>query len=149
MRNLQLNIFKKSGTVFRFLVDCYTVLRSSPISLEELLLTLNSINPSIRFTMEYSKDQIQFLDIFIKRNESGIWMDLCHKPTDTQRCFLFASSNPNHFKWNIPFCLARTICTIAENNVDKIKAFGKRKIKFIKMKLPGFANKTRISEKPS
>ena len=41
----------------RFLDDCYTVLRSSQISPEELLFTLNSINPSIQFTMEYSKDQ--------------------------------------------------------------------------------------------
>ena len=51
----------------RFLDDCNTVLRSSQISSEELLLTLNSINPSIRFTMEYSKDQIPFLDTLIKR----------------------------------------------------------------------------------
>ena len=68
----------------RFLDDCYTVLRSSQISPEELLLTLNSINPSIQFTMEYSKDQIPFLDILIKRNKNSIWMDLYHKPTDTQ-----------------------------------------------------------------
>ena len=40
-----------------FLDDCYTVLRSSQISPEELLFTLISINPSIQFTMEYSKDQ--------------------------------------------------------------------------------------------
>ena len=70
----------------RFLDDCYTVLRSSQISPEELLLTLNSINPSIQFTMEYSRDQILFLDILIKRNENGIWMDLYHKSRDTQRC---------------------------------------------------------------
>ena len=50
----------------RFLDDCYTVLRSSQISPEELLLTLNSINPSIQFTVEYSKTQIPFLDILIK-----------------------------------------------------------------------------------
>ena len=67
----------------RFLDDCYTVLRSSQISSAELLLTLNAINPSIQFTMEYSKDQIPFLDFLIKRNENGIWMDLYHKPTDT------------------------------------------------------------------
>ena len=50
----------------RFLDDCYAVLRSSQISPEELLLTLNSINPSIQFTVEYSKTQIPFLDILIK-----------------------------------------------------------------------------------
>ena len=108
-------------TVIVFLNDCYTVLRSSQISSEELLLTLNSINPSIRFTMEYSKDQIPFLDILIKRNENGIWVDLYHKPTDTQRCLPFTSSHPNHCKRNIPFCLARRICTIAENNAEKLK----------------------------
>ena len=86
----------------RFLDDCYTVLRSSQISPEELLLTLNTINPSIQFTIEYSKNQIPFLDIFIKRNKNSIWMDLYHKPTDTKRCLPFTSNQPNHCKRNIP-----------------------------------------------
>ena len=46
----------------RFLDDCYTVLGSTQNSPEELLLTLNLINPLIQFTMEYSKDQIPFPD---------------------------------------------------------------------------------------
>ena len=54
-------------------------------------------------------------------------------------------SQPNHCKRNIPFCLAQEICTIAENNAEE---FGKLKIKFIKIQLPGLANKTRISESP-
>ena len=48
--------------------DCYKVLRSSQINPEELLLTLNSINPSIQFTVKYSKDQIPFLGILINRD---------------------------------------------------------------------------------
>ena len=95
--------------------DCYTALRSNQISPEKLLLTLNSINPSVQFTIEYSIDQIPFLDILIKRNENGNWMELYHKPTDTQRCLPLTSSHPNHFKRNIPFCLAQRICTIAED----------------------------------
>ena len=95
--------------------------------------------------MKYSKDQIPFLDILIKRNESVIWMDLYHKPTDTQRCLPFTSSHPNHCKRNIPFCLARRICTIAENNAEKLKNLEKR---FIKIPLPRFTNKTRISQGP-
>ena len=81
----------------RFLDDWYADLRCSQISSEELLLTLNSINPSIQCTMEYSKDQIPFLDILMKRNENGIWMDLYHKPTDTQRCLPFTSIHLNQF----------------------------------------------------
>ena len=62
-----------------------------------------------------------FLDILIKRNENGIWMHLSYKPTDTQRCLPFTSSQSNHCKRNIPFCLAQRICTIAENNAEKLK----------------------------
>ena len=85
----------------RFFDDCYTVLRSTQISPEELLLILNSINSSIQFTMGYSTDQIPFLDILMKRNENSIWMDLYHKPADTQRCLPFTSSHPSHCKRNI------------------------------------------------
>ena len=45
----------------RFLDDCYTVLRSSQICPEELLLSL-----------EHSKDQIRFLHILRKKNENSI-----------------------------------------------------------------------------
>ena len=71
--------------------------------------------------MEYSKDQVPFLDTLIKRNENGIWMDLYQKPTYTQRCLPFTSSHPNYRKRNIPFCSVRRICTIAENNAEKLK----------------------------
>ena len=104
-----------------FLYDCHALLRSSQISPEELLLTLNSINPSIQFTMEYSKDQIPFLDFLINRNENGIWMDLYHEPTDTWRCLSITCSHPNHCKWNTPFCLAQRVCTVAEKNYEKLK----------------------------
>ena len=79
----------------RFLDECYTVLRSSQIIPEELLLTLNSINPSTQFIMEYSKNQIPFLNILIRRNKNGIWVDLYHNPTDTQRCLPFTSNHRN------------------------------------------------------
>ena len=70
--------------------------------------------------MAYSKDQIQFLDILTK-NENSIWIDLYQKPTATQRCLPFTSSHPNYCKQNISSCSAGRICTIAENNVEKLK----------------------------
>ena len=54
-------------------------------------------------------------------------MDLYHKPTDPQRCLPFTSSHPNHCKRNIPFCLAWRICTIPENNAEKLKNLEKLK----------------------
>ena len=61
----------------RFFDDCETLLEESKIN--DLLDILNSINPSIQFTMEYSKDAIPFLDILIKRNNNKIWMDIYYQ----------------------------------------------------------------------
>ena len=71
--------------------------------------------------MEYSKDVIPFLDILIKRNNDKIWIDIYYKPTDNHRCLPFSSNHPKHCKKNIPFTLARRICTIVENTEAKVK----------------------------
>ena len=42
----------------RFLDDCETLLEENKINPNNLLSILNLINPSIQFTMEYSKDAI-------------------------------------------------------------------------------------------
>ena len=71
----------------------------------------------MQFTVKYSKDQIPF-------------------PDNTQRGLPFASSYPNRFKWNIPFCLARRICTIAENNAEKLKSTENVKPNLLKYHYP-------------
>ena len=86
-----------------FLDDCQTPLDKDKVKSEELLETLNSFNKAIQFTMEFSGKEIPFLDILIKRGNSGIWMDLYHKPTDTQRCLPYSTSHPKHCLKNIPF----------------------------------------------
>ena len=50
----------------RFLDDCETLLDENKVNPNNLLSILNSINPLIQSTMEYSKDAISFLDILIK-----------------------------------------------------------------------------------
>ena len=104
-----------------FLNDCENLLEKNKINLNDLLSILNSINPSIQFTMEYSKDVISFLDILIKRSNDKIWMDIYYKATGSHRCLPFFSNHPKHCKENIPFAMARRICTIAENTESKMK----------------------------
>ena len=67
-----------------FLDDYQTPLDKNKVKPQELLETLNSVNEVIQFNIEFSDKVITFLDILIKRDSSGIWMDLYHKPTDTQ-----------------------------------------------------------------
>ena len=56
----------------RFLDDCQTTLDKNKVKPEELLETLNSVNEAIQSTMELSDKEILFLDILIKRDNSGI-----------------------------------------------------------------------------
>ena len=74
-----------------FLDGYETLLEENNINPNDLLSILNSINPSTRFTTEYSKDVIPFLDILLKRK---IWIDIYYKPTDTHRCLPFSSNHP-------------------------------------------------------
>ena len=66
-----------------FLGGCQTPLDKSKVKPEELLEALNSVKEAIQFTMEFNNKEIPFLDILIKGDNSGIWMDLYHKLTDT------------------------------------------------------------------
>ena len=120
----------------RFLNDCETLLEENKINPNDLLSILNSINASIQSTMEYSKDAIPFLDILIKRNNDNIWMDIYYKPTDTHRWLPFSFNHPDHCKNNIPFKLARRICTIVENTEAKMKHLENLKINLSKYQYP-------------
>ena len=86
--------------------------------------------------MEYSKDQILFLDILIKKSKSGIWMNLYQNSTDTQICLPLTYSHPNHWKQNISFCLAQRICTTADNNTEKLKSLDNSKSNLSKCHYP-------------
>ena len=61
----------------RFLDDFKTLLEENKINRDYLLSIFNS-NPSIQFTMEYSKDAIPFLDILIKRKFR--WIFITNQP---------------------------------------------------------------------
>ena len=105
----------------RFLHDCEIPLDQRKVTPEEFLEMLNSINISIQYTMEKSETEIPFLDILIKQDDTGIWMEVYRKPTDTRRYVPFSTNHPHHSRKNIPFTLARRICVILENSIAKQK----------------------------
>ena len=103
----------------RFLDDCEIPVDEDKVDPKDLLEVLNSIDGNLQFTMQKSKEIVPFLDILIRKDGTKIWTDLYTKPTDTRRYLPFSSSHPKHCKVNIPFCLARRICTIVENENAK------------------------------
>ena len=68
--------------------------------------------------MEQQNLFLPFTDIMINKNpeNNNIWIDTFYEKTDTPRCVPSNSCHPKQCKKNIPFTLARKICTIVENN---------------------------------
>lgn len=102
--------FEKSWK--RYIDDCFIVWDTSIDDAEELHKELNTIHPQLKFTMEKSETEVAFLDISIKKEGKNVITDIYHKPTDTKQYLHFKSCHPRSTKENIPYNLARRICTI-------------------------------------
>ena len=109
----------------RFLYYCCIALDTNNINSLKLFDILNNIHDNIKVTMEQHNLYVPFLNIMINKypENDNIWIDICYKKTDTRRCVTFNSCHPKQCKNNIPFTLARRICTIVENNKVRKRLF--------------------------
>ena len=73
--------------------------------------------------MEKSQTRLPFSDIMINKSVTKIWMDIYTKPTGSKRYVPLTSNHPPHCLTNIPFSLARRMCTTVENENVKEKLF--------------------------
>ena len=107
--------FEKSWK--RFLDDCFIIWTHGNDLLSELTEMLNNLHPSIKFTQEVSNTTLPFLDISVQLKDEKLTTDIYYKNTDTHQYLNFKSCHPSHTKRNIPYCLARKICTVIEDPI--------------------------------
>ena len=76
-------------------------------TVEELLIHLNNVRPSIRFTVEVEKDgRLPFLDTLLQSREDGsLDITIYRKPTHTDRYLDFHSHHPPQDKRGLFKCL--------------------------------------------
>ena len=86
--------------------------------------------------MERITTNLPFLDIMINKSRTKIWMDIYNKPTDSKRYVRFTSNHLQSCHRNIPFCLARRICTIVEEEETKLKCLSELKTSVKQHKYP-------------
>ena len=99
----------------RYLDDCFIIWNKSENDLLSFHNILNSIHQSIKFTIESNNHELPFLDILVIKTDSKISTDIYFKNTDTHQYLNLRSCHPSHIKRNIPFCLARRLCTIVSD----------------------------------
>ena len=95
----------------RYVDDTCTALPASRV--QEFLEHLNSVEPSIRFTVEVESDgQLPFLDVLLRHDPDGSISTLVYrKPTHTDRYLDFSSHHPLAHK----IAVVRTLHTRAES----------------------------------
>ena len=89
----------------RYVDDTFSVMKKSDV--DGLLNHLNSVRPSIKFTMELEEDEsIPFLDTRVTRKVEGkLDITVYRKPTHTDRYLYFRSHHPTHVKKGLVRCL--------------------------------------------
>ena len=104
----------------RYLDDCFIIWDNNVDEVENLHSELNNLHPKLVFTIDHSNSTLPFLDIKLIKQGGKIITDIFHKPTDTKSYLHFKSCHPRSTKTNIPYNLARRICTIIiEPNLRK------------------------------
>ena len=63
-------------------------------------------------------------------------VDICYKPADIHRRLFFSSNRPKRCKKNVPFTMARRVCTIVENTEAKMKHLENRRMNLSKYQYP-------------
>jgi hypothetical protein len=108
---------------FRFLDDVLILYNETKLPLNNINTLLNTLNCQLRFKLEMSGDEVNFLDINIyKSADSKLHTDIFYKVTDTKQYLDFGSNHPRHIKVALPYNLSRRICTIvSDENIKKIR----------------------------
>lgn len=95
-----------------YLDDCFIIWDSSENQLKEFVNILNTLSTTLKFTMESDSNMLPFLDVMVIKREERMIPDVYYKLTDTKQYLIFDSCHPRHTRNNIPYNLARRLCTI-------------------------------------
>ncbi len=98
---------------WRFIDDVFSIFIGSEDEVKEFVEKLKHLHPTIRFTVEYSQESVNFLDTTVYFKDNRLHTTLYTKPTDSHSYLNFDSCHPLHNKVSIPysqFLRVRRIC---------------------------------------
>ena len=106
-------IKNKSKLYLRFIDDIFMIWTSSKEDLLNFIQEINQVHQSIKFTVEYSENSINFLDTTVYISNNRLFTKVYKKPTDRSLYLHKHSYHPENLKRNIPYGQAlrlRKIC---------------------------------------
>ncbi|MEW8548131.1 MAG: hypothetical protein AB2693_31900 [Candidatus Thiodiazotropha sp.] len=124
------------GNFKRFLDDCFILFTRSEDDLETFYRALNSLHPSIKYTMDKSDSNLSFLDTMVINKTGKIQTDIFYKPTDSKQYLLYTSCHPKHTRNSISYNLARRLKTIVSEETVLLQRFDELKTFLLQRKYP-------------
>ena len=98
----------------RYIDDVFMIWTAGEEQLQEFLHWINQYHDTIKFTWDWSKKTVNYLDVQIINNYGVIETDLYTKPTDKHQYLFHTSCHPKGCKTGIPYAQAlrlRRICS--------------------------------------
>ena len=103
---------------FRYIDDIFFLWTHGEEKLKQFLGNLNNYDPNIKFTREYSKKEIPFLDLKVCIKNGNITTDLYVRDTDRHQYLRYTSAHPYHTKTSVVFSQAlrlSRLCTFKKD----------------------------------
>ena len=88
---------------YRYIDDIFMVWTHGDEKLKQFLDALNSFHDTVKFTSDWSRSDVNFLDVKVTLKDGKFSTDLYVKPTDTHQFLHPSSCHPYHCKKAIPF----------------------------------------------
>ena len=94
---------------FRYIDDIFFIWTHGEENLRNFLVEFNLFSDDIRFTYEFNKDTISFLDFKVVSWNDKLITSLYSKPTDCHQYLHYGSCHPEHTKRSIVYSQALRI----------------------------------------
>ena len=104
----------KTNNPGRFIDDVFIVWTHGKETLEKFLNYINQAHETIKFTAEYSTQEVPFLDTLVYKLNNKLATKVYHKKTDDKMYLHYSSAHPRSQKDTIPYSLfirCKRICT--------------------------------------
>ena len=127
---------------WRYRDDIFDLWTQGPIKLNEFTEFINSLYPTIKFTMVSSEVSLNVLDLTLLLVDGFIQTDIYSKPTDHHIYLLRNSAHPSHCTKAIPFGVA----TRVRRNCSTIERFEERSKEYRKYLVDRGYNPSRVQK---
>ena len=100
----------------RYIDDIFFLWELGEEKLKSFIDNINKMHPTIKFTVDWSKTSMNFLDVTVSIAEGVVQTDLYVKPTDSHQYLLSSSCHPLYCKKGILYSQALRLNRICSNN---------------------------------